>query len=153
MTETAQEVKEQAKDQAQQMAGKAKGQVRGMVDERSTQAGEQISQQVSDVRSAAQQLREQGKDGPATVAEQAADRAERLGDYLRESDSDRILGDVERMARQNPWAVVAGGVVLGFAASRFLKASGRERYATSGGQGSRPEIPRSTGSAPASPVG
>jgi hypothetical protein len=32
------------------------------------------------------------------------------------------------LARKNPWAVVAGGVALGFAASRILKASSSERY-------------------------
>ena len=76
-------------------------------------------------------MREQGKDKPAQYAEQAADRAERLGDYLHESDGDRILHDVEDFGRRNPWAVVAGGIALGFAASRLLKASSGERYRSS----------------------
>ena len=76
----------------------------------------------------AEQLREQGKDKPAQLAEQAADKVESLGGYLRDADADRILGDVEDYARQNPWVVIAGGIALGFAASRFLKASSSERY-------------------------
>jgi hypothetical protein len=139
------EAKEQVQEQAEQVAEKARGNARSMVGERSTQAGEQIGQQVSDVRSIAEQLREQGKEGPAKLAEQAADRADRLGSYLRDSDADRILGDVERIARTNPWAVIAGGIAIGFAASRFLKASSRERYRTSAAEGSsRPELPRTT---------
>lgn len=106
--------------------------MRTEVDARSTQAGEQVSSQASDIRSVAETLREQGKDQPAKLAEQAADRAERLGGYLQESDADRILRDVEDFARQRPWAVVAGGVALGFAASRFLKASSTDRYNAGG---------------------
>ena len=124
----AQEVAGQAKDQAQQAAGQARERVREQVDQRSTQAGEQVASQASDIRTVAEQLREQGKDKPAQLAEQAADRAERLGSYLKESAADRILGDVEDFARQRPWAVIAGGIALGFAASRFLKASSTERY-------------------------
>ena len=40
------------------------------------------------------------------------------------------LGDLENIARQRPWVVVAGGVALGFAASRFLRASSGERYSS-----------------------
>jgi hypothetical protein len=79
----------------------------------------------------AEELRKQGKDKPAQYVEQAADRAERLGGYLEESDGDRILRDVEDFARRNPWAVAAGGLVLGFVASRMLKASSGERYRSS----------------------
>ena len=83
------------------------------------------------MRRTGEQLRNDGKDGPAKVTDQAAERAERLGGYLRDSDADRILGDVEAFARRQPWAVAAGGVVLGFVASRFLKASSSRRYQAS----------------------
>ena len=75
-----------------------------------------------------EQLREQGKDGPARVADQVAERAERAGSWMKDSDADRILGDVEDFARSNPWAVAAGGLALGFVASRVLKASSSRRY-------------------------
>ena len=127
-TDKAQEVAGQAKDAAQQAAGQAKGRVREQVDQRSTQAGEQVSTTASDIRSVGEQLREQGKEGPAKLAEQAAERAEKVGSYLTGSDADTILSDVEDFARKQPWAVVAGGLVVGFAASRFLKASSTQRY-------------------------
>ena len=56
------------------------------------------------------------------------DQADRLGDYLRSASGDSILRDVERFTRSNPWLVAGGGLVLGFAASRFLKASSSRRY-------------------------
>jgi ElaB/YqjD/DUF883 family membrane-anchored ribosome-binding protein len=129
--EKAREVAGQAQDKAREAAGQARGRASQEVDRRSTQAGEQVSSNASDARSVADELRKQGKDTPARYVEQAADRAERLGGYLQESDGDRILRDVEDFARRNPWAVAAGGLVLGFAASRMLKASSGERYRSS----------------------
>ena len=123
---------DQAKDKAQEAAGqakeKARSQLRSQVDQRSTDAGHRVGGVASDVRAVGETLREQGKDQPAKLAEQAADRAERLGSYLKESDADRILGDVEDFGRRQPWAVIAGGVALGLVASRFLKASSIDRY-------------------------
>jgi hypothetical protein len=127
-TDKAQEVAGQAKEKAQEAAGQAKGRVREQVDQRSTDAGKQVSTTAGDLRSVSEELRKQGKDTPAKLAEQAADRTEQVGSYLTESDADRILGDVEDFARKQPWAVVAGGLALGFAASRLLKASSTQRY-------------------------
>lgn len=122
----------QAKEKAQEAAGQAKqkagSQLRSQVDQRSTDAGHRVGGLASDVRAVGESLREQGKDQPAKLAEQAADRAERLGSYLKESDADRILGDVEDFGRRQPWAVIAGGVAVGLVASRFLKASSIDRY-------------------------
>jgi hypothetical protein len=121
------DAKEQAKEQAQQAKQQAGGRLRTEVDRRSTEAGERVKSQASDLRSVGEQLRQQGQEGPAKVADQVAERAERVGGYLHESDGERILNDVEDLARRNPWAVVAGGVVLGIAAARLLKASSVER--------------------------
>jgi hypothetical protein len=126
--EKAGEVAGQAQEKAQEAAGQAKGRAREEIDRRSTEAGQQVRTTADDIRSVGEQLRSQGKDGPARMADQAADRAQRLGGYLEESDAERILNDVEDFARRQPWAVVAGGLVLGFAAARFMKASSSERY-------------------------
>ena len=128
VADKAQQAAGQAQEKAGEAAEQAKGQLRTQLDQRSTQAGEQVTGTASDIRSVADQLRQQGKDQPAKLAEQAADRAERLGSYLTESDPDRLLGDIEDLARRQPWAVVAGGLFLGFAASRVLKASSSDRY-------------------------
>jgi len=119
---------EQAKEKAQEGAQQAKRSVRDQVDQRSTQVGERVGSTASDIRSVGDELRKQGKDQPAKLAEQAASRVESLGDYLQRSDGDTILRDVEDFGRRNPWAVIAGGLALGFAASRFLKASSSRRY-------------------------
>jgi len=128
--EKAGEAAEQAKETAQSLAGQAQDRIREQVDQRSTEAGEQVGSTAQDVRSVGEELRKQGKDRPAKVAEQAADRIDRAGTYLRESNAERILNDVESFGRSRPWAVLAGGVVAGLAAARFLKASSRERYSS-----------------------
>src|SRR3954468_24839895 len=125
---TAEQAKETAKDKAQEVKGQAKSRVSEQVDQRSTQAGQQVSSMAQDARSVAEELRNQGKDQPAKLAEQAAQRVESIGDYLQRSDGDTILRDLEDFGRRQPWAVIAGGLALGFAASRFLKASSSRRY-------------------------
>jgi len=124
----AQQVAGAAQDKAQQAAGQVSDRVREQVDTRSTQVGEQAGTAAQDMRSVSQHLRSEGKDKPAQYAEKAADRVEQAGDYLKRSDGDAILRDVERVSRERPWAVMAGGLVLGIAASRFLKASSSRRY-------------------------
>jgi len=117
----------------------AKGKLREQVDHRSTQAGQQVNTVADDVRSVAEELRTQGKDTPARYAEQAAEKVRNTGQWLENADGDQLLRDVEDFARRNPWAIAAGGLVLGLAASRFLKASSGERYraSVSNGQASR----------------
>jgi hypothetical protein len=124
----AREAASQAQEKAQQAAGQARSRVRDEVDTRSTQAGEQADTVAQDVRSVGEHLRSQGKDKPAEYADKAAERVADLGDYLKRADGDAILRDVERFGRERPWAVIAGGIALGVAASRFLKASSSRRY-------------------------
>jgi hypothetical protein len=124
----ASEIAGQAHEKAQQAAGNVQDRLRDQLDQRSSQAATQITDQASDLRAVGQILREQGKDGPAKLADQLAQYAEKAGGYLRDKDSHALLRDAEDFGRRQPWAIAAGGVALGFAASRFLKASSSERY-------------------------
>ena len=126
--EQARQVGQQAAEKGREAADQARGRARDQVDQRSTQAGEQLSTVAQDTRTVGEELRKQGKEQPAKIADQAADRVERVGSYLRDSDSDTILRDVEDFGRRQPLAVVAGGFMIGLLASRFLKASSSDRY-------------------------
>ncbi len=123
-----QDVAGQAQESLHQVAGQATDTIKQQLDERSTTAGESVGSISEAARHSAQELRSQGQDLPAQVIEQAAGRVEQLGQYLRNASGDQILRDVESFGRQQPWAVIAGGVFVGFAASRFLKASSSRRY-------------------------
>jgi hypothetical protein len=130
--ETAQQVQEKAQD----VKGQASSRLRQEVDSRSTDAGSQLQSTAHAMRSTSEQLRGEGKEAPAKVAEAVAQRAERLGGYLTSADADRILRDVEDVARRQPWLVAFGGAALGFLAARFLKASSGRRYESGDGASS-----------------
>lgn len=124
----AQQVTEQAQEKAQQAAGQAQAKLREQLDQRSTQLAEQARQQGSDLRAVSEALRDQGKARPAQLINRLAEYAEQAGRYLHDKDADAMLGDAEDFGRQKPAAVAAGALGLGFAASRFLKASSSKRY-------------------------
>lgn len=158
--EKAQEVAGQAQEKAQEAAGQAQEMMREQVDQRSTQAGEKISGTADDLRSVSEELRNQGKEGPAKFADRGAEQIEKVGTYLSEADGDKLLSDVEDFGRRQPLAVLAGGLVIGMAAARFLKASSRNRYRTRSGMegtrqlGTRPPTPAvGTGEPLGAPVG
>lgn len=141
------EAADQAGERVRDLGGQARERARSQIDQRSTEAGERVRGTADDLRSVGTELRNQGKEGSANVADQAADRIERAGAYLRDSDSDTLLRDAEDFGRRRPWAVLAGGLVAGIAAARFLKASSRDRYSSRyGGQAASGGTPRAAGS-------
>jgi ElaB/YqjD/DUF883 family membrane-anchored ribosome-binding protein len=142
----AQEVAGQAQEKAREAAGKAQEGVRQQIDQRSTEAGERVASTAQDLRSVGEELRKQGKDAPAKLADRAAEQTERVGGYLKDRGPDEMLEDVEDFGRQRPWAVLAGGVAVGVVAARFLKASSRNRYQQRNGSRSTAQVPQRTDS-------
>jgi hypothetical protein len=138
----AQEVAGQAQEKAREAAGKAQEGVRQQIDQRSTEAGERVAGTAQDLRSVGEELRKQGKDTPAKLADRAAEQTERVGGYLKDNGPDKMLEDVEDFGRQRPWAILAGGVAVGVVAARFLKASSRNRYQQRNGSRTETQLPR-----------
>jgi hypothetical protein len=121
--ERAREVAGEAKSHMQAAAGQAKNQAAAQVDEKSTQVGQQIGSQGAALEGVAGELRKQGKDGPANIAEQAADKVKNVGDYLEQADGEKLVETAQKVAQDNPAAAAAVGAVAGFAAGRVIKAS------------------------------
>jgi ElaB/YqjD/DUF883 family membrane-anchored ribosome-binding protein len=149
-TDGAKERLEEGAQQVQEKASEAKAKTRErlqeQIDTRSTDAGRQMTSTAAALRQTAQQLRAKQDGGQqAQVLEQIADRVDRFGRYLTETNGNRLLNDVERIARNRPWLVAGGGTVLGFLAARFTKASSSRRFEQNGGNQSRPALPRTTG--------
>lgn len=126
---------EQAKERAAELATQAQDKlgetVKGQVDQRSVEAADKVESVADDVRAVSDSLSDRGQDAAARIVEQGADYAQQLSDYLRSSSSDQILEDVAAFARRKPWAVAGGGLLLGFAASRVMRASATPEPATS----------------------
>ncbi|WP_380164981.1 hypothetical protein [Jannaschia sp. R86511] len=137
MNQTVHDTTETAKDKARDVGSQVQDQARSQVDDRSTQAGEQLQGKADDLHAVGDQMRERGDDTFAQVADRVAGWTEDAARYLREADADRMLGDVESFARRQPWAVAAGGALIGFAASRIVRAgSDRRQQSSSLGYGS-----------------
>ena len=126
--EKAQEATGPTKEKARDVAGQVQDTVRREVDERTSQAGEKVSGTAEDIRSIGEELRKQGKDGPGRLADQAAEQTEKVGSDLSGNGPDQMLHDLEDFGRRRPWALLAGGLLAGAAAARFLMASSRSRY-------------------------
>lgn len=119
----------------QQAASTAAAQSRSFISEqlndRATQLGTSISQTADDLRRIADSLRsDQGTSASASLAYRGADAIDRVGQYLRDADGERLMADAENFARQRPWAVALGAFATGFSLSRILKASSSRRYNT-----------------------
>jgi ElaB/YqjD/DUF883 family membrane-anchored ribosome-binding protein len=139
--ETAEQIKAkagQATDQLMEQTEEARAQVGGRVrqevDTRTTDAGEQVETFADALRRTGSTLRDEGQDAPAKLADTAADKIEQVGSYLRRTDADGLLDDVEGFARRKPWAVAGAGAALGLLGARFLKASSERRHEQRGGE-------------------
>lgn len=124
------------RETAQNAVNQGKSFLGKQVDERSTVIGQQIGSLAQDLRAAGDHLRENGTVGAAAgYVDQGAELIDKVAQYLQDADSDRLIGDLEQYARQQPWAIAGAALVLGFAASRFLKTSSVRRYTSAYGGG------------------
>ena len=122
------QVKNQAQEQAGALAGRAKGMIVGQIDQRAGDIGATIATHAQNIRSVSATLREQGQDSTARLADTAADRLEQFGSYLSTTDGERLIADLENIARKQPLLTMGAGLALGILAARLLKASASERY-------------------------
>ena len=113
-----------AGEKAGQLRQQASQKIQEQIDQRSTDVGSQARSVAGALRDTTGNLREEGKTGAATVAEQAADKIEQLGGYLERMDGQSIMRDIQGFARSRPWALAGIGMVTGFIGARFAKASG-----------------------------
>lgn len=71
----------------------------------------------------------------ARAAQQVADQVDELATRLRTTDLGAVTRDVSTFARKNPAMFIGGAALIGFAATRFLKARDPQRvdYTTAEG--------------------
>ena len=100
-----------------------RGLVADQIGQRSTQLSDQIGSASETMRRVAEQARTEGNSQHARLADQAADRGERVKNYLDEVEPEQLLSDVEDFARRQPWVVAGVGLFVEFPVARSLKAS------------------------------
>jgi ElaB/YqjD/DUF883 family membrane-anchored ribosome-binding protein len=90
-------------------------------DRRSREIGGRLNAAADDLESAGEDMNERGQEFTASVARQLASVARRAGFYLETTDTSHMLEDAREFTREQPWTVVAIGMVAGFALSRVVK--------------------------------
>ena len=105
------------------------------------QAAEGITQVADSIRRVSLDM-EGSQPQIAEVAQTAADQAERVANYLQQTDAREIVRTVEDVARRQPLLFLGGAFLLGMAATRLIKAAGGQdqdrSYAYSGDWRSAP---------------
>ena len=97
--------------------------VRRRIEERTHGAGERTSEVAKLLRSSERDVRSRDSSLAGDVLESIAQPLDAVGRYLRESDTDRLLADIESLARRVPLTFTVTGFLLGFSTGRFLRAS------------------------------
>jgi hypothetical protein len=119
---------------AGKVAAGAAGEVAGdrlrvEVDARSSRAAVELKTLAVAARASSESLRAQGHEGQAELVDELASRADRLAVRLATSDTDELLDDARRLARQaaafarrEPLLVIAGAFTLGLLVPKVLEA-------------------------------
>ena len=108
--------------------GQARGLVMDQIDRRTSDLGNVVNEHVGNLRQMSRSLRDQGQQGTADLVEGAAARLEGVSSYLSNTDGNRIVHDVESLARRQPMLTAMIGLTAGVVAARVLKASATQRY-------------------------
>jgi ElaB/YqjD/DUF883 family membrane-anchored ribosome-binding protein len=117
-----------AQEKASELREQGSVRLRDQFDRRSNQAGSQVRSLADALRRSGNDLTNEGNSNGAQLAEQAADRIERIGSYLEQKSGDELMRDIETFARRRPWMLAGLGMLAGIAAARFMKASSEQRY-------------------------
>ncbi len=122
--DSASEVADQARTAAAGIAGDVTRQARAALDRRKNAAAGEVSGVADALRSTADTLRRQQKEDLGRYTERAARGLDEISRSLRERDIDELAQRLRSYARSEPALFLGGAVALGFALTRFFKASG-----------------------------
>jgi ElaB/YqjD/DUF883 family membrane-anchored ribosome-binding protein len=120
--------KELVQEQTRAARGVASQKIGQRVESGSKHVGDQLLEIVQGLTHTSKSLRAEGKEQPAAVLEGITSRAQSVGNYLTQTNPERMLHDFEHFGRRKPWIAIAAGVAVGLATSRFLKASSSRRF-------------------------
>ena len=130
-----------AAEQAANVAQEAKAQARDLVGEARGQVGDQArmgQQKATDgIRALGRELREMADGGQQSgtaseVARQAADRADRLADWLGQREPGDLVEEVRTFARRRPGAFLLGAALAGAVVGRLTRGAVDSARADSG---------------------
>jgi hypothetical protein len=86
-------------------------------------AADEAEETAAAIGNAAAALKDSGQAKLSEATAALASKLRGFSGYLQDRSIDDLLDDARRLAARNPGLLIAGGVVLGVAMSRFFKAS------------------------------
>jgi len=147
---SAEDMKAKARDAGEQVKNQGKAQL----DSYRGTAADELEKVAQSAKAAAAELENQDSTGLSSYVSDVAQSMVNLADNLRGKSVDELVGEVNRLARNNPGLFIAGSVALGFGLTRFARASGH-RAETSGAREPTTDYGHSDASRPhpSSPLG
>jgi gas vesicle protein len=156
---TVQQVKDQAKslahdakEEVSNVAGQARSQVQGLVTQQKDRVADQLGSLAGALRDTGNQLGQKLADKPGSnnldlgrYAGQAAERVDRISNYLRGHELGDVIRDAETFARRRPDVFLGGTFLAGLLLARFLKASGNAESLETGAVRAGQSAPRTGG--------
>ena len=121
--EKAGELKQQAKETAHDVRQRA----RSAVDEQKHVAVGRVEGIAHALRTASDELRDQGQPMVAEYSRYAAEGLESMAQSLDRREVGDFVENIEQFARERPVAFLGGAMVAGFALARFMKSSSARR--------------------------
>ena len=117
------ELKQQAKETAEEVRQRA----RSAVDQQKHAAVGQVEGIAHALRTASDELRDQGQPMVAEYSRYAAEGLESMAQSLDRREVGEFVENIEQFARERPVAFIGGAMVAGFALARFMKSSSARR--------------------------
>jgi hypothetical protein len=114
---------EQAKEKAGQLVDQARETVQEQLGVQKDRAAASLGSVAAAIRETSASLRNRDQRAVGQYTERIADWADEFTGYLRSSDINQLVGEVEQFGRRRPAVFLGGAFLLGFMAARFLKSS------------------------------
>ncbi|MEM8826816.1 MAG: hypothetical protein AAGD40_07845 [Pseudomonadota bacterium] len=119
------EFKAKAKEQASKLASDASTKARGAAEEGKAKAAQTVNSLAQSTRDAARQFEGTQAEALVGYATTAADSIDQFGRMLDEKSVDELLDDAREIVRRSPAIAIGAAAMVGFAISRFAKATER----------------------------
>lgn len=116
------------KAKAREVGDEVKQQGKAQLDSYRGTAADELEKVARSAQAAADELQHQDNGLSTYVSEMAQGMVE-LADNLRGKSVDELVGEVNRLARNNPALFIAGSIAVGFGLTRFARASGQRAQA------------------------
>ena len=151
-----QDLLQHAKQAGGEIVNQVQQQASTQIDRGKETATNELSQVVNAVRQLGQTLSSGEANGPiarftAQYSDKAADSLERLTNYIRHQDPQRLLNDVQNFGRRQPALLLGGAFLLGFAGARLIKSSMEAASQNSTYSGYKSQVPQMNRNVPTTP--